>query len=92
MGGSTSVVFEGEVLVVGDFLSEAECEVLPVSHLVFVHCTDAFNDLHSTHGNTSETATHQYETVSGCLVFHADMFTTRLMQTAVPSPALRFHT
>ena len=29
----------------GDFRSEAECEVLPVSHLVFVHGADSFNNL-----------------------------------------------
>lgn len=41
----TSIVFDGEIVVVGDFWSEAEREVLPVAHLVFVHRRNGFNDL-----------------------------------------------
>lgn len=46
---STSVVFEGEVVVVGDFWRKTEGEVLPVSHLVFVHGADPFDDLRGNH-------------------------------------------
>lgn len=41
----TSIVFDGEVVVVGNFWSKAECEVLPVAHLIFVHRRNRFNDL-----------------------------------------------
>lgn len=45
---ATSVVFEREVVVVGDLRSQAEYEVLSVSHLIFVHRTDCFDDLKCT--------------------------------------------
>lgn len=41
----TSVVFDGEVVVVGNLWSKAEGEVLPVAHFVFVHRRNGFNDL-----------------------------------------------
>lgn len=41
----TSIVFDGEVVVVGNFWSKAECEALPVAHLIFVHRRNRFNDL-----------------------------------------------
>lgn len=47
---ATSVVFEREVVVVGDLRSQAECEVLSVGHLIFVHRTDRFDDLKWTQG------------------------------------------
>lgn len=53
----TSVVLEGEVVVVGDFWSEAEREVLSVRHLVFVHRTHRFNDLKRK--NTQKRTSHK---------------------------------
>lgn len=40
-------------MVVGDFWSEAEREVLSVSHFVFVHCAYGFNYLKCTQRNIS---------------------------------------
>lgn len=50
-------------MVVGNFRSEAECEVLPVSHLVFVHGTYCFNNLN----NTDQNKTHKCTTPFGGL-------------------------
>lgn len=47
----TSVVFDGEIVVVANFWSKAEGEVLPVAHLVFVHRGNGFNDLNHTRTN-----------------------------------------
>lgn len=41
----TSVVFQGEVLVVDSLWGDAEVEVLSVDHLILVHCTDCLYEL-----------------------------------------------
>lgn len=32
-------------MVMSNFWSKVECEVLPVSHLILVHCAQCFDDL-----------------------------------------------
>lgn len=41
----TSVVFQGEVVVVDSLWGDAEVEVLSVDHLILVHCTDCLYEL-----------------------------------------------
>lgn len=95
----TSVVFEGEVVVVCDLRGQAEGEVLPVSHLVLVHRADGFNNLTPTR---RETPVRKEKTLmcnsvrvgggglTGALFF-SPMFAKHTL-AYVPSPASPFHT
>lgn len=80
----TSVVFDGEIVVVGNFWSKAEGEVLPVAHLVFVHRGNGFNNLNHTRENIFSQK-QGYQTSS-------NLHSAPLRCANVPSLAWRTHT
>lgn len=43
----TSVVLEGEIVVVGDLGGQAEVEVLAVGHFILIHSTNCLDELWS---------------------------------------------